>query len=245
MGAKLAVSWGGGVDSTAILVEFARRGIRPDFITFADTGAEKPETYEYIWLFSQWLIDHGMPAPTIVYHSKKWRNLEESCTGNATLPSLAFGGHSCSLKYKRAPMDKWFNRNPVARAEWAAGRKVVKAIGFEAGETKRTFRVSKNVDPKYDYVYPLQEWGWDRQRCMDEIFRAGLPVPMKSSCFFCPAMKKHEVDWLVEHHPELAARAVEMERKAMPKMTSSKGLGRNWNWGEYLAAKAPRLREAA
>jgi hypothetical protein len=29
-----------GVDSTAMLIEFARRGIRPDLILFADTGGE-------------------------------------------------------------------------------------------------------------------------------------------------------------------------------------------------------------
>lgn len=235
---KLAVSWGGGVDSTAILVEFARRGIRPDFIHFADTGAEKPETLAYVWTFAQWLIDHDMPAPTVVFHSKKWANLEASCVGNGTLPSLAFGGHSCSDKYKRAPLDKWFNRNASARAEWAAGRKVVKVLGYEATETKRTFRVANKIDPKYDYWYPLQEWGWDRARCIAEIRAAGLPVPMKSACFFCPASKKSEVDWLADNHPELLARALLMEQKALPKLGSSKGLGRRWNWGEYLAARA-------
>lgn len=40
----LVVAYGLGVNSTAMLVEFARRGIRPDLILFADTGGEKPET---------------------------------------------------------------------------------------------------------------------------------------------------------------------------------------------------------
>src|SRR5205823_7045341 len=40
----LVVAYGLGVDSTALLVEFARRGIRPDLILFADTRGEKPET---------------------------------------------------------------------------------------------------------------------------------------------------------------------------------------------------------
>ena len=31
-----------------MLVEFAKRGIRPDMILFADTGGEKPETYRYM-----------------------------------------------------------------------------------------------------------------------------------------------------------------------------------------------------
>jgi hypothetical protein len=34
-----------------MLVEFARRDIRPDLILFADTGGEKPETYR-TWLSS-------------------------------------------------------------------------------------------------------------------------------------------------------------------------------------------------
>ena len=42
----LVVAYGLGVDSTAMLVEFAHRGIRPDLILFADTGGEKPETYQ-------------------------------------------------------------------------------------------------------------------------------------------------------------------------------------------------------
>jgi 3'-phosphoadenosine 5'-phosphosulfate sulfotransferase (PAPS reductase)/FAD synthetase len=43
----LVVAYGLGVNSTALLVEFVKQGIRPDLILFADTGGEKPETYAY------------------------------------------------------------------------------------------------------------------------------------------------------------------------------------------------------
>lgn len=43
----LIVAYGLGVDSTAMLVEFVKRGIRPDLILFADTGGEKPVTHQY------------------------------------------------------------------------------------------------------------------------------------------------------------------------------------------------------
>jgi len=46
---------------------------------------------------------------------------------------------------------------------------------------------------RYEYIYPLREWGWDRGRCVEEIVKAGLPVPTKSACFFCPASKPHEL----------------------------------------------------
>ena len=44
----LAVSFGGGTNSTAMLCGFRERGIKPDLIIFADTGAEMPHTYEQI-----------------------------------------------------------------------------------------------------------------------------------------------------------------------------------------------------
>jgi len=44
----LVFAYGLGVDSRAMLVEYGQRGIRPDLILFADTGGEKPETYQYL-----------------------------------------------------------------------------------------------------------------------------------------------------------------------------------------------------
>jgi len=39
----MVVSYGGGVNSTAVLVGMVERGIRPDAILFADTGGEHPQ----------------------------------------------------------------------------------------------------------------------------------------------------------------------------------------------------------
>lgn len=43
----LMIAYGGGVNSAAMLVGCKQRGIRPDAIVFADTGDEKPETYQH------------------------------------------------------------------------------------------------------------------------------------------------------------------------------------------------------
>ena len=42
------VSFGGGVNSSAMLIGMHERGITPDAILFSDTGGEKPETYQHI-----------------------------------------------------------------------------------------------------------------------------------------------------------------------------------------------------
>lgn len=125
------------------------------------------------------------------------------------------------------------------------GQKIVRAIGFDAREERRTYahvvkaigldaaeehrhtwaapgpadrkRVSREawLDQNYFvYWYPLMEWRYDREHCKAIIAAAGLPVPIKSACFFCPASKKPEIAWLQQHHPELLARALAIERNA-------------------------------
>src|SRR5580765_5479567 len=106
----LVVAYGLGVNSTAMLIEFARRDIRPDLILFADTGGEKPETYRYMSVIRPFLQRVGFPdVVTVRYQPKRavYHTLEGQCLHTGTLPSLAYGGKSCSLKYKRAPQDKF------------------------------------------------------------------------------------------------------------------------------------------
>jgi hypothetical protein len=230
------VAYGLGVDSTAMLVEFARRGVRPDLILFADTGGEKPETYAYLPVMQGYLARVGFPAVVTVRYAPAraaYRTLEEQCLHTGTLPSLAYGGKSCSIKYKKTAQDRYVRGWEPARACWRRGRKVVKAIGFDAGPgDSRRLRYAE--DDCFTYWYPLVEWGYDRERCKQVIAAAGLPVPPKSACFFCPASKKHEIVWLQEHHPDLLERALTIERNAQAKLTSVKGLGRSFAWGSYL-----------
>src|SRR5580704_12981795 len=116
----LVVAYGLGVDSTAMLVELAHRGIRPDLILFADTGGEKPETYDYLAVIRPFLARLGFPDVVVVrYRPKRARydTLEGQCLHTGTLPSLAYGGKSCSLKYKRSPQDKYLQKRRY-RTDW-------------------------------------------------------------------------------------------------------------------------------
>jgi hypothetical protein len=55
---------------------------------------------------------------------------------------------------------------------------------------------------------------------------AGLPVPRKSSCVFCPASKPWEIAELVRDWPEIADRIVEIEDTARPHLREIEGLWR-------------------
>lgn len=224
----LVLAYGMGVDSTAVLVAFSRAGIRPDLILFADTGAEKPETYDYLPTIQAFLKAKGMPEVIVVRRAKSrkgYTTLEGNCLANATLPSLAFGRKSCSLKWKREPQDKFVNNWAPAVAAWKAGAKVIKAIGYDAG-AKDARRSAIADDKKYRYWYPLRELGWDRDRCLAEIVAEGLPPPPKSACFFCPASKPEEIAELARRHPDLAERICAMEDRAAPRLVKIGGLWR-------------------
>lgn len=228
------VSFGGGVNSTAMLIGMRNLNIFPDAILFADTGGEKPETYEFIESFDEWLKKSGMPGITIVrYYESKHASLEQECLNNCTLPSKAFGFSGCSQKWKRYPMERWIKKWDKAIEAWKYGQKIITNIGIHAGETKRG-----NVpDTKYiRYKFPLKEWGWGQQECLKAINDAGLKPPCKSACFFCPSMRKCEIEELKHKHPDLYKRAIEMEENALEygDLTTVKGLGRKFAWKDLV-----------
>jgi hypothetical protein len=139
-GAYLTVAFGGGVDSSAILVGLDQlwnktRDERwvPRNISFADTGNEHPHTYEWIRKVDHWVRTtafRGAPKrirPTgvtrVAYATMQlpkgkaarpgWgtaQTLEAECLINHTFPSIAFNGHTCSTKWKITPQKLYFWR---------------------------------------------------------------------------------------------------------------------------------------
>jgi hypothetical protein len=235
------VAYGGGTNSTAMLIGMYQHKIPVDLILFADPGSEQPHTYEYLPIMSRWLAEHGMPEiTTVVYtdHNGDRLTLEQECLRSSTLPSLAYGHKSCSLKHKVGPQEKFCNNHPLCQEIWARGEKVVKFIGYDAGEEYRRINAMSHdmIDTKYRKEYPLIDWGWGRDECVNAIQQEGLPLPGKSSCFFCPSMKRHEIRTLYHEHRDLYDRAIAIEDKAKPSLVSVKGLGRSWSWRDFVEA---------
>lgn len=230
----LIIPFGGGVNSTAMVLGALEREIEIDLILFADTGGEKPETYQWIEDFSQWLkIFTGkleIKRTQAVNREGKPITLEDYSLKAKQLPSLAYGFKSCSQKHKVAPCDKYIRKH----IKCEEGTKPVRFVGYDLDEEHR-FKSAKVEYSTHVCQFPLIEWGLDRQGCIDLIERKGFVPPVKSACFFCPASKKHEIEWLADNHPDLFERACEMEDNA--ELTSVKGLGRNYSWSEYIKFK--------
>jgi hypothetical protein len=138
---------------------------------------------------------------------------------------------SCTLKFKVQPQDRYCRGFDTCRQAWACGEKVIKLIGFEACEGYRQRRAADRCHAgrgspeaqRYEWQYPLMEWGWDLERCKQAIADAGMPIPPKSACFFCPNQRPEEVEELSE---EERARIIRMELRAEPYNRKVHGLWR-------------------
>lgn len=242
-------AYGGGTNSTAMLIGMVERGERVDVVLFADTGDEKPNTYEHNERFSRWLVEHGRPPITVVRNRLPQGvidgSLGQECYRLGTMPSKAFGYGSCSIKWKQKPQDDFMSTFAPAVASWALGERVTKLVGYDADEPHRALKLEayNNVDKLWFRRCPLIEWDWGRDECIEAISRAGLPLPGKSACFYCPSSKQPEIIELSRAYPRLAARALEIERRALAGEGGGKaeigpnvkGLGRRFAWKDVLA----------
>jgi len=238
----IVVSYGGGTNSTAMLIGMKERSMRPDLIMFADTGDEKPETYEHLKTMQMWCVNNGFPPITVVRNELpqgiKDGTLYGECFRLGTLPAKVFGRSSCSLKWKVEPQQRYLKK-------WMAERDVTKVrnfVGFDFGEIHRSEKPIPER-PHLQVEYPLIEWKWARDECVAAIVRAGLKQPGKSACWHCPSSRKPEVKWLAETHPLLYWKAVQMERRALAgegqaPVANVKGLGRHWNWETFAGSDA-------
>lgn len=214
------VSYGAGTNSTAMLVGMHERGERPDLILFADTGGERPETYQHRDTVSDWCESVGFPRIVTV---SEGTDLETDCLTRGALPGIAYGYKSCSDHYKIRPQKRWLKAQGIT-APWFW-------VGIDAGEAHRA---------KYETTrYPLIEWDWGREECIEAIARAGLPQPGKSACFFCPSSKPREILELGRTHPDLLERALAMEARA--ELSSVKGLGRSFAWADLVKYSEAQL----
>lgn len=234
----VAVAYGGGTNSTAMLCGFRERDIKPMLITFADTGAEMPHTYEHLEVMKgkvrEWW---GMEIVTVrKLYQGKFEGINGECLRAGRMPAIAYGMRACSVKYKTDPQSKEVKR----RMKGYGLNHCIRAIGFGADEGHR---IKGSTDEWATNWYPLVNWQWRRRECVEAIARHGIQQPGKSACYFCPASKTSEVIRLAKEHPELMNEALEIEANAQPNHRTKVGLGGPQNlWSEWLAMDEQQLK---
>jgi len=188
---KYILSYGGGVDSTALLLYLLDNDMPLDAVVHV-IMPDLPETHEYVDLIDRWLWkNYGMEVIYLVPHVEGTTSLLEYVLKKEFAPSKAW--RWCTDKFKVRQVAKWSKEH--------YGKDVVWYIGINADE-KRRARWEKN---KYGIrlKYPLVEAGIGRSEAKRIIWEHGLPVPPKSGCYICPfrdrnrmmAAKKYPTIW--------------------------------------------------
>ena len=211
------ISYGGGVQSTAMIVLAAQGRIAATHAIFANTGddSEHPATLDYVRnIATPWAEEHGIEVVEI----KRTRKTGETETlrgrlekaGGASIPIPVYfsggapGGRACTSDFKIRVIGKWLKAHGASAKNQATVN-----IGISLDEIQRVG--SKYVEPYEIPTYPLIDLRMTRQDCMNLIERAGLPVPPKSSCFFCPFHTLKKWKEMRRDEPELFESAVSLE----------------------------------
>lgn len=203
-----ALSYGGGVNSTALMVLLVEEGMPLDVAVFADTGVELPETYDAVRIAEAYLQARGVPLVTVRSSTTLLQTLEK----RRVIPD----------RYRR-----WQTRDkkvtPIHAFYRSTGAEhVTEYIGFDGNEKRRVKPAKESWITK---VFPLFEREISRAACEEIITQAGLPIPHKSSCFMCPFRDRAEWAWMYRTHRDLYDRAMLLEEssKHYPRQVLFKG----------------------
>lgn len=217
------VSYGGGVQSTALLVLAAQHRIDFSTFLFANVGddSEHPDTLRYVREIAvPYAAEHGIEihelhrirqrGPTAGQIETLWGRLMADGSRSLPIPvrmsNGAPGTRSCTADFKIAVTGRYM-RSHGATADDPA----TVALGISVDEIQRA---KPGIDPKARYqcrTYPLLDLGLHRGDCRRVIADVGLPVPPKSACFFCPFHDTESWKRLRRDTPDLFAKAVELE----------------------------------
>lgn len=204
--------FGGGVQSMGVLVLAAQGKLQYDHFVFCNVGedSEDPLTLQYLREIAEpYAEEHGLnlvelrhPTDTVLQRIKRTKK-------SVVIPAFMNNGmpasRSCTADFKVRIHAKWL-KEQGATVENPA----ITGLGISTDEMQRMKNDSGFAWQQLEY--PLIDLRLSRHQCMSIIERAGLPIPPKSACWFCPHHKMHEWRRMATDRPELFARACEVER---------------------------------
>lgn len=210
------ISYGGGVQSTALIVLVAQGLIPPvDAALFSNVGddSEHPATLAYVrdvaapWANTRGVKVHELYRVGKDFEPRTLMNLlatENTPSIPVRLSNGAPAQRSCTNHFKVRVIEKWLRENGATKQ---APADVL--IGISTDEIQRVN--TKQVNAYQTKLFPLIDLGLNRDACIGIITDVGLPVPPKSSCFFCPFKRVQQWQEMRRDEPELFAKSADLE----------------------------------
>ncbi|AEF41277.1 phosphoadenosine phosphosulfate reductase family protein [Hoyosella subflava] len=191
----------GGKDSSALAVYLKQSRPQLDIeYFFCDTGAELPETYEYLNKLEGVL---GKPIARL-NAERGFDHWFEVFRGALPSPQMRW----CTKNMKIKPLE-----------EWIGDDEAVSYVAIRADEANRKGYIS--TKPNIQTVFPFLEADIDLDGVNAILDDAGIGLPeyyewrTRSGCYFCFYQRKAEWVGLAERHPELFEKARRIEQKVL------------------------------
>jgi 3'-phosphoadenosine 5'-phosphosulfate sulfotransferase (PAPS reductase)/FAD synthetase len=204
-----AISYGGGVQSTCLLVLAARADIDFPLAIMADTGAENPATLDYLERHARpYAARHGIEI-VVVRHATETLTDRVLRQKGVTIPmrNSTTGApllRGCTRDFKVRPIAAELKKRGATRTHPA-----VVAMGISWDEVGR---MKPSSVPYETFDFPLIDRRMTRSDCARLIAAAGLPVPPRSACWMCPYTSRERWREMARSQPATFAQAVMFER---------------------------------
>ncbi len=189
----------GGKDSSALAIYLRDKVPEMEYF-FCDTGAELPETYEYLTRLEV-ILGKSIVRLNAQRGFDHWF---EVFRGTLPSPQMRW----CTKNMKIKPIEEWIGEAPA-----------LSYVAIRADESNRKGYIS--TKPNIQTRFPFIEDGIDHDGVMRILADAGVGLPSyyewrtRSGCYFCFYQRKAEWIGLAERHPELFERAIAIERKVL------------------------------
>jgi 3'-phosphoadenosine 5'-phosphosulfate sulfotransferase (PAPS reductase)/FAD synthetase len=227
------ISYGGGVQSTAMIILATQGQIDAKTALFANVGddSEHPATLRYVReVMTPWAAERGVEVIELrrairsrgetTLLTELLRPESRSIPIPVRMSNGRPGTRNCTANFKLKVLGRWLKAHGAGPDTPATVH-----VGISWDEIER---VGNRQVTGYDTVhYPLIDRRWTRERCKAEIKDAGLPVPPKSSCWFCPFHRPSQWQELRRTDADLFAQAVRLERTLNDRRTM---LGKDHVW---------------
>jgi hypothetical protein len=214
-----AISYGGGVQSTALLVLAGQQRIDFDVFLFANVGddSEDPATLTYVDQHAKpYAARHGIQL--IELRKQRRDGSTETLHGRLTKPGSrslpipirmsngAPGTRSCTAEFKIRVIGRWLKAHGASEQNPATVGIGISLDEIHRVNNRRAMPYERPVYPLLDHDPPLR-----RSDCQRIIAAAGLPVPPKSACWFCPFHRPSTWAEMRRDRPDLFNRACGLE----------------------------------
>ena len=217
----IVVSFSGGKDSTAMVLQMIEIGNHIDEVLFCDTYKEFPAMYRHIQRVKEIIEKSGIKFTEIRSPESFDFYMFEHQPKRRTDKYQGLKGYSwagtrsrwCTRALKLDVVSKYLK-------ELHKQFNVIQCVGLAVDEQ---YRLERENNKQKNRRYPLVEWGWNENYCLQYCYSKGFDwdglykLFKRVSCWCCPLQSLQELRKLRSHFPDLWNELQDMDARTWRK----------------------------